>query len=272
MAFIPYGFYKSPAVAYDSDAQAFFTAVEGGGDTLTTTEKSAVNQFVLDLKEDSIWTNILYAYPFVGGTGTAHKWNLKDPQDTDAAYRLDFGTDITHNSSGIIGSAGTAQTFADTHYNPHAVSATQHTIALYFNQGLTANPSSWYDYGAFDGAEDNMITMGFNNKTTFYVCWDGTSYKTTTAGTYGNSVYAGSSDGSTSYIYQDGVELTSASQTFDPSNRSYYLLANHRSSGASSASGRGIGIAIAYSVGLDATGHSNLSTAITTCMTTLGRN
>ena len=77
--FIPFGFMKSPVVApvYDTDAQAFFTAVAGGGDTLTTTEKDATNQFVLDLKSAGIWTAMDLIYPFVGGTSTSTKWNLK---------------------------------------------------------------------------------------------------------------------------------------------------------------------------------------------------
>jgi hypothetical protein len=256
----------------DPDAQAFFDAVTGGGDTLTQTEKDAVDALVVALKADSIWDDILYAYPFVGGTATAHKWNLKDPQNTDAAYRLDFGANITHNSDGIIGTAGNSATWADTHYNPNAASATGHTIAMYFNQGLTATPSNWYDYGAYDGTNDNMISMGYNNKTTFYAAFDGVAYKSTTGGTYGASVYAASNDNTNTAIYQDGSSLLSSAQSFDPTNRTYYLLANNRSSGASEATGRGIGIAIGYDVGLDSTEHSNLSTAITTCMTSLGRN
>jgi len=43
---------------FDPDAQAFFTAVTGGGDTLTTTEENAINQLVLDLKSANIWTSL----------------------------------------------------------------------------------------------------------------------------------------------------------------------------------------------------------------------
>lgn len=82
--------------SYDADAQAFFTAA---GIT-DTTQKSAVNQLVLDLKSYSIWTKMKALYPMVGGTATTHKYNLKDPQDTDAAYRLVFNGGWTHSSTG----------------------------------------------------------------------------------------------------------------------------------------------------------------------------
>lgn len=52
-------------------------------------------------------------YPFVGGTATTHKWNLKDPQDTDAAFRLTFSGGWTHSSTGALpnGTNGYADTF-----------------------------------------------------------------------------------------------------------------------------------------------------------------
>ena len=275
--FIPFGFMAGTSAAppsYDTDAQAFFTAVEGGGDTLTTTEKDGVNQLVLDLKADSIWSNILYAYPLVGGTSTAHKWNLKNPLDTDAAYRVTWGSIMAHNSLGIIGDSNDPDSYGDTHYNPSVASATEHTIAMYFNQGLVATPANEYDYGAFISGDDNMISFGFNNQTTMYACWQNTSYKTTTSGTYTKSVYASSNDGTNTTIYQDGSQLTSVAQGYDPTNLSYYLLASHRTGtpGVTGETGRGIGIAIAYSVGLDSTEHSNLSTAITDYVTSLSRN
>ena len=40
-------------------------------------------------------------YPFVGGTATSHKFNLKDPRDLDAAFRLQFNGGWTHNSNGV---------------------------------------------------------------------------------------------------------------------------------------------------------------------------
>ncbi len=275
--FIPFGFYQGDTgggPAYDTDAQAFFTAVAGGGDTLTTTEKDAVNQLVIDLKADSIWSDILYAYPLVGGTSTAHKWNLKDPQDTDAAYRVTWGSVMAHNSSGILGSSNDPDSYGDTYYNPSTAGATEHTIAMYFNQGLVATPANEYDYGAFRSGDDNMISFGFNNQTTMFACFQNTSYKTTTSGTYTKSLYAASNDSTNTSIYQNGSQLTTAAQGYDTVNLNYYLLASNRTGtpGITGESGRGIGIAIAYSVGLDSTEHSDLSTAITDYVTSLSRN
>ena len=63
----------SPLVAaaggYDADAQAFFDRVTTAGGTLTTTEKNATNQLVLDMKSAGIWTSMKAIYPMVGGGG-----------------------------------------------------------------------------------------------------------------------------------------------------------------------------------------------------------
>ena len=80
----------------DADAQAFFTASGLTG----TTNQSAINQLVVDMKGYGIWTKMKAIYPFVGGTAASHKWNLKDPQDTNAAFRLVFAGGWSHTSTG----------------------------------------------------------------------------------------------------------------------------------------------------------------------------
>lgn len=92
----------------DSDAQAFITAAS----ITNTTQKNAINQLVLDLKSANIWTKMKAIYPFVGGSATSHKFNLKDPRDLDAAYRLVFSGGWTHSSTGALPNGTTA--YADT--------------------------------------------------------------------------------------------------------------------------------------------------------------
>jgi hypothetical protein len=83
----------------DPDAEAFLTAAAITDPTIT----SAIDTLVVQLKADGIWTKMKALYPFVGGTASTHKWNLKDPRDLDAAFRLVFSGGITHSSGGIQG-------------------------------------------------------------------------------------------------------------------------------------------------------------------------
>jgi len=93
----------------DPDAQAFITAA---GIT-DSTQQSAINTLVVGFKDDGLWTKMKAIYPFIGGTASTHKWNLKDPRDLDAAFRLQFNGGITHSSTGVLpnGTNGYANTF-----------------------------------------------------------------------------------------------------------------------------------------------------------------
>jgi hypothetical protein len=105
--------YFNLAVPNDTDAQAFITAAS----ITDGTQQSAVNQLVLDLKSANIWTKMKAIYPIVGGTASTHKWNLKDPRDLDAAFRLTFTTGWTHSSTGILPSSAYANTFLTPNIN-----------------------------------------------------------------------------------------------------------------------------------------------------------
>ena len=101
------------------DAQAFITAA---GIT-DPTQQSAIITLVSDLKAYGIWTKFKAIYPIVGGTASQHKFNLKDPRDLDAAFRLTFATGYTHSSTGMLPNGTTA--FADTKFNPILQSSAQ---------------------------------------------------------------------------------------------------------------------------------------------------
>jgi hypothetical protein len=88
----------TPTSSVDPDAQAFITAAS----ITDPTQQSAINTLVTDLKGYSIWTKMKALYPLVGGTSSTHKWNLKDPRDLDAAYRLVFNGGWTHSSGGAL--------------------------------------------------------------------------------------------------------------------------------------------------------------------------
>jgi hypothetical protein len=83
-----------PFSLYDADAQAFITAA---GIT-DLTQKIAINNLVLGLKLNSLWSKILCLYPFVGGSATTNKFNLKNPVDINSAFRLQFFGFNTHTN------------------------------------------------------------------------------------------------------------------------------------------------------------------------------
>jgi hypothetical protein len=93
----------------DTDAQAFITAAN----ITDTTQQNAINTLVTQLKTYGIWTKLKAVYPFIGGTASSHKFNLKDPRDLDVAFRLQFFGGWVHSSTGAVpnGTTGYANTF-----------------------------------------------------------------------------------------------------------------------------------------------------------------
>jgi hypothetical protein len=101
----------APVIIVDPNAQAFVTAA---GIT-DPTQQVAIDNLVISLKANNIWTKMRAIYPFVGGTATTHKWNLKDPRDLNAAFRLAFTGAWIHSSNGIQGNSfnGYVNTYLD---------------------------------------------------------------------------------------------------------------------------------------------------------------
>lgn len=86
----------------DADAQAFFDRVTTAGGTLSATEQQAVNQLVLDMKADGIWTKMKAIYPMVGASAAACSQNLKSSSFTGT-----FNGGITYASTGVKGNGTT---------------------------------------------------------------------------------------------------------------------------------------------------------------------
>ena len=112
-------------IVSDSDAQAFLNAAV----ITDTTQASAVNTLVTGLKADGLWTKMAAIYPMVGGTATAHSYNLKNT----AAYQLTFNGGWTHSSTGALPNGTNA--YADTSFNVNTYKDNNH-LSYYIRTNL----------------------------------------------------------------------------------------------------------------------------------------
>jgi hypothetical protein len=127
-------------VTLDQDANIFITAA---GIT-DLTQISAINTLVTNLKIAQLWPKMKAIYPMVGGTALAHKFNLKNPADTNAAYRLFFSGTWVHSATGALPNGTTA--FADTFLNPTtSLGINSSHISYYSRTNIGENR---YDMGA----------------------------------------------------------------------------------------------------------------------------
>ena len=127
----------------DPDALAFINAAV----ISSVVQQNAINQLVLSLKGKGLWTKMNAIYPFVGGTASTHKWNLKNPLDTDAAYRLVFNGGWTHSSTGS--DANGTNAYANTYFNLQSLVENDAHISIYQKNNYTPPGGASIDIGAF---------------------------------------------------------------------------------------------------------------------------
>jgi hypothetical protein len=169
---------------YDTDAQAFFT---GSGIT-DTVQKTAINDLVIALKKDSLWNKFVALYPMVGGNSASTSFNLKDPRNVDAAYRITWHGSPDFKTTGVT--CLTSADWGDTHLVD--------TVLLYNNSSIsyysgTANQTAGYDMGCSNSSYPFNIMAIYENFTldivnTWFNAYGSTQYQpTTTVGLFTNS-------------------------------------------------------------------------------------
>ncbi len=146
----------------DPDAQLFIT----NAFITDPTQQTAVNNLVIALKGYNIWTKMKALYPFVGGEAAQHKFNLKDPRDLDAAFRIAFFGGWTHSSTGALPNGTNA--YADTFLNPflNLTGYSQH-VSMY---SRTQNISN-------SGVQMGCYVAGTNSEMNLYQYYAGVSLK-----------------------------------------------------------------------------------------------
>jgi len=247
----------------DSDAQAF---IDAAGIT-DATQQSAINTLVTDLKTANIWTKMKAVYPILGGSASSHKYNLVNPLDSDAAYRLTFSTGWTHSSTGMTPSSAFANTFLSTsivglnsgHLSYY--SRTNNTTVSCELGGGNPSPDSYTllelrnasALGAFrynNGVAQNQVAIADTRG--FFI---GTRTASNVIKLFRNN---------TNII--NGSEASNATSVF-----SQYIAAYNGSNTAYSYSNRQCAFA-SIGDGLTDSEAANFNTAVTTFQTTLARN
>lgn len=184
----------------DFDASNYLTAVN----ETNSTNMAAVITFVATLKNDGIWDKMLGIYPMFGDTNK-YSFNLKDPRDLDAAFRLTFSSTDTLKADGKILFVN-GQDYARTHFNPssHLSATSIHISCINSENGDNDNE----DLGCTDGS-GNKFSLSLRTESdglAHFDCFNGTSERVTitpapSQNLDSNSFYIGSrTDSSSSFL------------------------------------------------------------------------
>lgn len=140
-------FTKGVTASTDRDALAFLEAAQ----IYNTNQQRAIVNLVRSLKRVGLWSKMKAIYPFVGGTASSHKWNLKDPRDVDAAFRLTFAGGWTHSSTGATPNGTNG--YADTYIKPNNVVGLNSNHASFYSR---TNASGGRELGCSDNAVNEL--------------------------------------------------------------------------------------------------------------------
>lgn len=243
--------------AYDTDAQAFFTA---SGIT-DLTQKSAVNQLVLNLKSNSLWTKFNSLYPVVGGNATAHSYNLINT----AQYQLSFSSGWTHSSTGMTPNGTSA--YANTNLNNSTLAQDDFSLQVYSRTNQAQNSAL---IGCFTGARETSIfprygagqyLYGLNGAEVGFSNTDSTGLFTivrdssTTIKAYRNATNVDSRSNSSTGTINENITLSA----LNSSGARYYFSSHELAF-------------VGISTKLNSSDVTVLNSIITTYQTTLGRN
>lgn len=103
------GYKYTVTSTYQVEAQRYFDSVALNS-PLSTTEKSAWNQFVISAKANGYYSKLLAVYPILGSSATQHAWNAITPSD----FKLTYSGTVTHTSQYMVGDGTTG--FANTQF------------------------------------------------------------------------------------------------------------------------------------------------------------
>jgi hypothetical protein len=196
----------------DPDAQAFFDRVDTAGGTLSSTEQAAVNQLVLDMKADGIWTKMKAIYPMVGASAAACAQNLK--------------------SSSFTGSFTSGWTFASTGVTPNGTSAYMDTNFVIsdqlnylsqsygiYKQSVSTQLSCEFGVSDSEGFEGvgSFLYSGYNYINTFVL--DQAMESTLVSGNY----ILNRNGSAVKKLFRNGSLFDSKTDTYTSSNDYNYL-------------------------------------------------
>ena len=250
-----------PGSSYQAESDTFFAANTG----LNTTQKDAIDALVISMKTIG-WSKFKAVYPLVGGTAAAHKWNLVNPVDTDAGFRLTYTGTLTHDANGIT-PGGTTSDFADTKFIPNTHGTANSGSIGYYVRSISGDQQLM---GGYTTTLDIWQLSTFSGG--FYGQVGTQANPVTTPSPATRMVICSRTGATTSSNYRDGTSFQSPTDAYDGTSTASIFLFGRSNSGTNNSAGN-VPCSFAFiGTGLTSGEVSTLSTAVNTYQTALGRN
>jgi hypothetical protein len=258
-------FFKPSVPQTDADTQAFLDAAGITDETIT----SALDDAVIALKANALWSKMRAIYPMVGGTADTCKYNLKDPRDLDAAYRLTYTGTVDFASTGITPQWGVTPkvlNYADTKFPSNGLAQNDGHISV-FVRTYTGSGGVRLQMGFRGGGGDNLTVGNIPGLAAFGGIYGQFGF----GGTYGTGLYLTSRTGATTQaLYLNGSLLTADTTSSGTPTAGSTIWLGDTASDTLGGCGDEISFATIGS-GLDSTEVATLNTIVQAFQTALGR-
>lgn len=139
----------------DADAQKYIDSVQLTT-SLTCLQKQSIDTLFQQLKAASVYSSLFALTLHVWGAAAGNKWNAVNPSNTDAAFRVTYGSGLTYGSDGVTGNGSTGT--ANYHFNPSSSGWTTTSACMGIfveNNSFAGGP---YDMGSTDDAGTGVGT------------------------------------------------------------------------------------------------------------------
>jgi hypothetical protein len=204
-------------------------------------------------------------YPMVGGTAQSCKFNLVNPQDTNAAFRLNFQGGWTFDSGGAKPD-GVANTYADTYFSTSAQITPTNGHISYYSTTQSSLGGGMVEMGNDDGGNEINVAPSFGN--TFYAFYAGAG-----GGGTNNSSSQGfyiTNRGTNTEGWRNGTRIVNTGAgTVSVPTRVLYLACQNNGTTSNRNSDRKCAFS---SIGFSLNSPTNFTNIVNTFCTTLQRN
>jgi hypothetical protein len=254
---------------FDADAQSFFSRVIDAGGTLTSTEQTAINNLVSNMKTFGVWDNMKAIYPMVGASAAACAQNLKSSSFTGT-----FTSGWTFSSNGATPNGTSA--YMNTNLNPVTQSLTSANGHLSYYARTAATTSDPAEIGNYtDGTTAFVLqSRGTSTENRFFFSFALRAFQTVLTGATGFLLGSSTGGNTRRDIYRNGTSVgnnTSTDNAVSLGNYPLFLGAgNINNTSVASYSNAQCAFA-SIGEGLSATNASNFYNVVQAFQTTLGR-
>ena len=214
--FSPFGFMGTQAGGGgDADATAYINEVISQGGTLSAGDQTAITTLYTDLKSNSLYTELTFMYPFMGGTPDSHKVEGLAPTDANTLLTWYGGVSqsLAHTSAGVDKTIANSYGYGTPNFAPSGVQAgiDDMTLGAYVSTAITN------DEGFLVGNVLNTVNAGIANQLNIpydghnvYCAIGNRNFALYNNGSAAVGIWMGSRTSSTAFsLYKDGSSVVS---------------------------------------------------------------